>query len=321
MSSVNPKDTWDQIWGTKETACRPAAAAALVDSPAPPDHVAFCRANHNAQTGTRPPAGPRIQRVESDAPPSAALQKHRLTIVIPRPAGRKNKHLARRHRRSEPRQTSGSRTKFFRYAVRGTRQASRKNTAGYPAVSRVISRKLPRDIPQSPAGYPANSRGISRKIPNPDDAYPAICTVLEILKRCGTTSLYPILKQRRLRWLGHVSRMDHSRLPHQVLCGQLADGKRDRGRPKLRFIDVCKRDLKLFHIGANWEHLAQNRTAWRYALRQGAKKLEDDLVQNETTRRQKRHHPSATPAFTCTTCGKLCRSKAGLAAHGRSHRR
>ncbi|KAI8511741.1 hypothetical protein Bbelb_108410 [Branchiostoma belcheri] len=144
---------------------------------------------------------------------------------------------------------------------------------------------------------------------------------LEILKRCGTTSVFPILKQRRLRWLGHVSRMDHSRLPHQVLYGQLADGKRDRGRPKLRFIDVCKRDLKLFHIGANWEHLAQNRTAWRYALRQGAKKLEDDLVQNETTRRHKRHHPSATPAFTCTTCGKLCRSKAGLAAHGRAHRR
>ncbi|KAI8510258.1 metal ion binding [Branchiostoma belcheri] len=48
----------------------PAAAAALVvDSPAPPDHVAFCRANHSAQTGTRPPAAPRIQRVESDAPP------------------------------------------------------------------------------------------------------------------------------------------------------------------------------------------------------------------------------------------------------------
>ncbi|KAI8501985.1 metalloendopeptidase [Branchiostoma belcheri] len=47
----------------------PAAAAALADSPAPPDHVAFCRANHSAQMGTRPPAGPRIQRVESDAPP------------------------------------------------------------------------------------------------------------------------------------------------------------------------------------------------------------------------------------------------------------
>ncbi|KAI8516710.1 hypothetical protein Bbelb_052910 [Branchiostoma belcheri] len=52
-----------------ETACRHAAAAALADSPAAPDHVAFWRANHSVQTGTRPPAGPRIQRVESDAPP------------------------------------------------------------------------------------------------------------------------------------------------------------------------------------------------------------------------------------------------------------
>ncbi|KAI8506069.1 hypothetical protein Bbelb_164220 [Branchiostoma belcheri] len=47
----------------------PAAAAALADSPAPTDHVAFWRANHSAQMGTRPPAGPRIQRVESNAPP------------------------------------------------------------------------------------------------------------------------------------------------------------------------------------------------------------------------------------------------------------
>ncbi|KAI8488039.1 hypothetical protein Bbelb_341570 [Branchiostoma belcheri] len=48
---------------------RTSPAAALADSPAPPDHVAFWRANHSAQMGTRPPAGPRIQRVESDAPP------------------------------------------------------------------------------------------------------------------------------------------------------------------------------------------------------------------------------------------------------------
>ncbi|KAI8494601.1 hypothetical protein Bbelb_278270 [Branchiostoma belcheri] len=48
-----------------------------LNSPAPTDHVAFWRANHSAQTGTRPPARP--QRVESDAPPS---QRHRLTICI-----------------------------------------------------------------------------------------------------------------------------------------------------------------------------------------------------------------------------------------------
>ncbi|KAI8502470.1 hypothetical protein Bbelb_200580 [Branchiostoma belcheri] len=76
------------------------------------------------------------------------------------------------------------------------------------------------------------------------------------------------LEQRRLRWLGHVSRMDQSRLPHQVLYGQLADGKRDRGRPKLRFVDVCRRDLKSFHIGAAWESLAMDRTSWRCQLQQ-----------------------------------------------------
>jgi len=141
----------------------------------------------------------------------------------------------------------------------------------------------------------------------------------EILKRCGTTTLYPILKQRRLRWLGHVSRMDPSRLPHQTLYGQLADGKRDRGRPKLRFVDVCRRDLKLFNIGSDWEHLAQDRTAWRHKLHQGAKKLENDLETKEATRKQKRQNPCTTSAFACSTCGRMCRSRAGLVAHHRVH--
>ncbi|KAI8517538.1 hypothetical protein Bbelb_035550 [Branchiostoma belcheri] len=143
---------------------------------------------------------------------------------------------------------------------------------------------------------------------------------LDILKRCGTTSLYPVLKQRRLRWLGHVSRMDHSRLPHQVLYGQLADGKRDRGRPKLRFVDVCRRDLKLFNIGTDWEDIAQVRNTWRHKLHHGAKSFESHLQSNELDRQRKRHEQCLSTAFLCENCGKYCRSNAGLAAHRRTHR-
>ena len=34
----------------------------------------------------------------------------------------------------------------------------------------------------------------------------------------------------RLRWAGHVRRMDDSRLPKRVLFGELAGGSRGRGR-------------------------------------------------------------------------------------------
>ena len=83
-----------------------------------------------------------------------------------------------------------------------------------------------------------------------------------ILHRCGTatTSLACILKRRRLRWLGHVCRIDKYHIPPQVLYGELVDGKRNLGRPKLRLTDCCKRDLKLFQFDvADWETVAQDR--------------------------------------------------------------
>ena len=64
-----------------------------------------------------------------------------------------------------------------------------------------------------------------------------------VLEKAGIPSLYTLLKQRRLRWLGHVTRMKDGRIPKDLLYGELATGKRPTGRPQLRFKDVCKRDL------------------------------------------------------------------------------
>ncbi|GFR69794.1 hypothetical protein ElyMa_003766800 [Elysia marginata] len=57
-------------------------------------------------------------------------------------------------------------------------------------------------------------------------------------------SLFAILSQRCQRWLGHVCRMEDSRIPKVFLYGELASGSRLTGRPTLRFKDVCKKDLK-----------------------------------------------------------------------------
>ena len=62
----------------------------------------------------------------------------------------------------------------------------------------------------------------------------------EVLEKARIPSLFAILRSRRLRWLGHVSRMDNSRIPKQVLYGELCNGKRSTGRPKLRYKDQCK---------------------------------------------------------------------------------
>ncbi|KAJ4432203.1 hypothetical protein ANN_20819 [Periplaneta americana] len=48
---------------------------------------------------------------------------------------------------------------------------------------------------------------------------------------------------RRLRWTGHVARMDESRNAYRVLVGR-PEGKRSLGRPRRRWEDNIKMDLR-----------------------------------------------------------------------------
>ena len=69
-----------------------------------------------------------------------------------------------------------------------------------------------------------------------------------VLEKAGIPSLYTLLKQRHMRWLGHVTRMKDGLIPKDLLYGELASGKRPTGQPQLRFKDVCKRDLQALGI-------------------------------------------------------------------------
>ena len=73
----------------------------------------------------------------------------------------------------------------------------------------------------------------------------------EVLERANMRSIYTILCETQLHWLGHVKRMDPGRIPKDLLYGELAEGSRHAGRPKLRFKDVCKRDMKQCNIDSN----------------------------------------------------------------------
>ncbi|XP_072015051.1 uncharacterized protein [Amphiura filiformis] len=92
-----------------------------------------------------------------------------------------------------------------------------------------------------------------------------------VLEKAGILSMFALLSQRRLRWLGHVSRMDDGRIPKDLLYGQLEIGSRPVGRPALRFKDVCKRDMKNCDINpSNWESMAADRNSWKDAVKTGA---------------------------------------------------
>ena len=79
--------------------------------------------------------------------------------------------------------------------------------------------------------------------------------------------MYTLLQQKRVRWIGHVHRTDDGRIPKDLLYSELATGKRKKGRPHLRFMDVCKRDMKAYGIDTdNWEKPAANRSTWKSTL-------------------------------------------------------
>jgi hypothetical protein len=72
-----------------------------------------------------------------------------------------------------------------------------------------------------------------------------------------------VIKSRRMRWAGHVARMGDRRGVYRVLAGR-PEGKRPLGRPRHRWEDNIKMDLRQIGIdGANWILLAQDRDQWR----------------------------------------------------------
>ena len=104
-------------------------------------------------------------------------------------------------------------------------------------------------------------------------------TNADVLSCAGLPSMHTLLRQRRLRWLGHVCRMDDGRIPKYILYGERALGRRTTGHPHLRYKDVCVRDMKAVVMDTmSWEGLAADRTKWRSALKQHLKTGKDKLM-------------------------------------------
>jgi hypothetical protein len=75
-----------------------------------------------------------------------------------------------------------------------------------------------------------------------------------ILNNGGTIAPIQTIKSRRMRWAGHVACMGEERGVHRFLVGK-PEGKRPLGRPRCRWEDIIKRDLKEVAVGTGWSRL------------------------------------------------------------------
>ena len=84
-----------------------------------------------------------------------------------------------------------------------------------------------------------------------------------------------MIRLSRLRYCGHVLRMNDHRLPKQIMYSEADLGERSRGRPKKNFRGCIKEDLKSFRI---WEEcsrtniatMASDRSSWKAKINSGA---------------------------------------------------
>ena len=146
----------------------------------------------------------------------------------------------------------------------------------------------------------------------------------EIRSRAGIPSIESMLLHRQLRWLGHVIRMPHNRLPHCVLYGQLQLGRRSVGGQNKRFKDHIKSILNRCNIPfSRLETLASERATWRSTCAFGMSFFDDEYDRAAALRRSRRyqHAPMLCPIpdsdYQCPLCGRQCYSRLASSAKAR----
>lgn len=127
----------------------------------------------------------------------------------------------------------------------------------------------------------------------------------EVLSRSGVPGIESFLFSHRLRWAGHVMRMDDNRLPKKIMLSELEQqgGKtgREVGRPLLRYKDTLKDTLKKCQLPlesldeqnqSKYHHPEQDqvkkRQIWRTTIQNGVRLFEKERVEQLIKKRADR---------------------------------
>jgi hypothetical protein len=79
----------------------------------------------------------------------------------------------------------------------------------------------------------------------------------------SSPSIIRIMKSRRMRLAGHIERIGKNRNAYRTLVGN-PEGKRPLGRPRRKWVDNIKRDLRVIGWGRmDWINLAHDRDQQR----------------------------------------------------------
>ena len=97
-----------------------------------------------------------------------------------------------------------------------------------------------------------------------------------------------MIMKRRLRWLGHLKRMENSQIPKCFLVCRPVTGRRSAGGQKKGWCDVLVIDLKWCDLWDDWRKIAKDRGAWRCLVRDAASDFNDHKEAHEKERKDER---------------------------------
>ena len=86
----------------------------------------------------------------------------------------------------------------------------------------------------------------------------------ELREIFGSENIVGAIKSTRLRWAGHVMRMQDDRAGKKILLKQ-PDGVRAKGTPRKKWIDCVEGDLNTLGV-TNWKIMTEDRLQWRQVV-------------------------------------------------------
>ena len=98
----------------------------------------------------------------------------------------------------------------------------------------------------------------------------------QVLEKCKIMSINSMLDLNKLRWVGHVTRMEDHRIPKRMLYGRLARGSSQQGN-HLTYINSVRKTLRACDLyDLPLEVKTCNRTGWRRIVKAGIFKADED---------------------------------------------
>ena len=147
-------------------------------------------------------------------------------------------------------------------------------------------------------------------------------TSAEVRRRFGVEEVIEdVVVAKRLRWVGHVARMDDFHLPKRILFGWLPQRRPAHGT-KQRWRDKVRKDLKQFGIDeSSWFHKAQDRLYWRAVCKEGLTACTEERQRKRRSAHGCGPHAAAdaptpaAPLLVCLTCSRTFRRRQDIARH------